>query len=158
MKRRFADNDLRQPPLCSACCAKRRKTQCAPVVAPPPFDPAPQTLASVDAPLTPAQQHNPEKAARWVQSWVEDCAAVSGPEIMAAPPTPRSNAMNDRGRRSARRYARSYGPRTPSPNKKPSPQTYCTRNMYHAGVFVDNLGGLPPAVDVEVRRLLGVES
>ena len=30
--------------------------------------------------------------------------------------------------------------------------------MCHAGVFVDNLGELPPAVDVEVRQLLGIES
>jgi hypothetical protein len=104
MKRAFADNDLRQPPPCSACCAKRRKTQCAPVVpprtsSPPPFDPAPQTLALVDTPLLFTQQHNPKEVARSIQSWVEDCAATSSPEVMAAPPTPRSNAMNERGRR-----------------------------------------------------------
>lgn len=163
MKRGFADNDLRQPPPCSACCAKRRKTQCAPAVpprtsSPPPFDPAPQTLALVDTPLLSTQQHNLKDVARSIQSWVEDCAATSSPEVMAAPPTPRSYAINERGRRSGRRYARSYGSRTPSPSKKPSPQTYRTRNMYHAGVFVDNLGELPPVVDVEIRRILGVES
>jgi hypothetical protein len=30
--------------------------------------------------------------------------------------------------------------------------------MYHAGVFVDNLAELPPTVDEEVRRILGIES
>jgi hypothetical protein len=30
--------------------------------------------------------------------------------------------------------------------------------MYHAGVFVDNLAELPPAIDAEVRRILGIES
>ncbi|RYN74759.1 hypothetical protein AA0119_g12100 [Alternaria tenuissima] len=30
--------------------------------------------------------------------------------------------------------------------------------MYHAGVFVDNLAELPPAIDAEVRRILRIES
>lgn len=30
--------------------------------------------------------------------------------------------------------------------------------MHHANVFVDNLGDLPPAVDSELRRILGVTS
>jgi hypothetical protein len=30
--------------------------------------------------------------------------------------------------------------------------------MYHAGVFVDNLADLPPAINNEVRRILEIES
>jgi hypothetical protein len=29
---------------------------------------------------------------------------------------------------------------------------------YHVGVFVNNLADLPPAIDDEVRRMLGIES
>jgi hypothetical protein len=163
MKRRLSDSDLWQAPLCSACCAKRSKTQCANVAAPRvssplPSNPSYQTLALADEALHSTQQQNPKETATLVQDWVENCTAVSDLEIMAAPPTPRSNSLNDRGRRSAKRHARSYGSRTPSPSKKPSPQTYRTRNMYHAGVFVDNLAELPPAIDEEVRRILRIES
>jgi hypothetical protein len=78
--------------------------------------------------------------------------------MMTAPPTPRSASLNGRERRSVNRHTRSQGSRTPSPSKKPSPQTYRTRNMHHAGVFVDNLAELPPAIDEEVRRILSIES
>jgi hypothetical protein len=77
---------------------------------------------------------------------------------MAAPPTPRSALSNNRGRRSAKCHARSDSSRTPSPSKKPSPQTYRTRNMHHAQVYVDNLHELPPGIDVAVREILGLES
>jgi hypothetical protein len=30
--------------------------------------------------------------------------------------------------------------------------------MYHAGDFIDNLADIPPAIDDEVRRILGVKS
>ncbi|KAH7111136.1 hypothetical protein B0J11DRAFT_554388 [Dendryphion nanum] len=78
--------------------------------------------------------------------------------MMAAPPTPRNKFSNDRGRRGAKRHARSHGSRTPSPSKRPSPQTYRTRNMHHAGVFVDKLVDLPGVVDDEVRRILRIKT
>jgi hypothetical protein len=85
--------------------------------------------------------------------------SLSRPESQhCASSTPRSTSWNDRGRRSAKRHVRSHGYRTPSPSKKPSPQTYRTRNMYHAGVFVDNLAELPPAIDEKMRRIQGIES
>ncbi|KAH8708350.1 hypothetical protein GQ44DRAFT_628283 [Phaeosphaeriaceae sp. PMI808] len=75
---------------------------------------------------------------------------------MSAPPTPRSG-VSSRGRLS-RHDARSHGSRTPSPSKKPSPQTYRTRNMNQANVFVEGLSDLPPVIDNEVRQILGIES
>ncbi|KAF1995250.1 hypothetical protein P154DRAFT_474609 [Amniculicola lignicola CBS 123094] len=158
MKRRVSDSDTWQ-----SSSTKRRKTQCthagAPRVSPPPpSTPSSQTLVLAEEALRSTQQPTPKEPKSSIQHWVENCAAVSDLEIMAAPPTPRSASFNDRGRRSTKRHARSHGSRTPSPSKRPSPQTYRTRNMYHAGVFVDNLADLPPAIDDEVRRILGIES
>lgn len=145
MKRRVSDSDTWQSSHCSACSAKPRKTQCTNVGAPrvsspPPPNPSLQTLALAEEALRSTQHSTPEAFESAIQDWVENCAAVCDLEMMAAPPTPRS------------------GSRTPSPSKRPSPQTYRTRNMYHAGVFVDNLADLPPAIDDEVRRILGIES
>jgi hypothetical protein len=76
-------------------------------------------------------------------------------EEMTGPPTPRS-APTSRGR--SRRSARSHGSRTPSPHKKPSPQTYRTRNLHHAGVRIDTLPDLPPVIDARLRQIFGFES
>lgn len=155
MKRRASESDAWESSRRSACSTKRRKIQCPNVSAhhvssPPPSNP----LVLAKEALRSTQKSTPEA----IRHWVENCSAACDPEIMAAPPTPRSASWNDRGRRSAKRHARSCGSRTPSPSKKPSPQTYRTRNMYHAGVFVDNLADLPPAIDEEVRRILGIKS
>jgi hypothetical protein len=72
---------------------------------------------------------------------------------MTAPPTPRSTSSQSRGR--PRRPART---RAPSPSKKPTPQTYRTRNLHHANVFVDTLPNLPPLIDDAVRHVLGINS
>jgi hypothetical protein len=87
---------------------------------------------------------------------LESCFADHNLEVMAAPPTPRSAASHSRVR--TRRPPRSYGSRTPSPSKKPTPQTYRTRNMYHSNVMVEHLDELPPTVDNEVRRILNIDS
>lgn len=142
---------------------KRRKTQSAdadapPATSPPPSNPSPQPLTLAEKVLHTTQQLIHEKTKASIQHWAEGCAAVCDLEMAAAPPTPRSASFNDRGRRSAKRYVRSRGSRTPSPSKRPSPQTYRTRNMYHAGVLVDKLGDLPPAIDGEVRRILEIET
>ncbi|RMZ70944.1 copper transport accessory [Pyrenophora seminiperda CCB06] len=82
----------------------------------------------------------PKESESVIQHWVENCAAVCDLEMLAAPPSP----------------PRSHGFRMPNPSKL-YPETYRTRNMHHAGVFVDTLD-LPPAIDDEVRRILGVDS
>ncbi|KAF1935974.1 hypothetical protein EJ02DRAFT_360247, partial [Clathrospora elynae] len=64
----------------------------------------------------------------------------------------RSTSSNNRGR--TRRPARS---RTPSPSK-PTPQTYRTRNLHHANVFVETLPNLPCAIDNAMREILGINS
>ncbi|KAF2647460.1 hypothetical protein K491DRAFT_772482 [Lophiostoma macrostomum CBS 122681] len=43
------------------------------------------------------------------------------------------------------------------PDWRLSLQTYRTRNMYYASVFVDKLANLLPPIDVEVQRILGIE-
>ncbi|KAH6612385.1 hypothetical protein C7974DRAFT_405474 [Boeremia exigua] len=81
---------------------------------------------------------------------------------MSAPPTPRSAAPSlDNGSRCAARRsarARSHSSRTPSPSKKPTPQSYRRGNMRYANALVDALGQLPPAIDGEARRVLGLQS
>ena len=159
MKRRVPNSNTWQSTRCSACSAKRRKTQCADVGEPRVSSPPPslQTLALAEEALRSSQQSTPKAPESLIQHWVENCAAVYDLEIMAAPPTPRSASLNNRGRRSAKRHVRSYGSQTPSPSKRLSPQTYRTRNMYHASVFVDNLANRPPAINDEVRQILGIK-
>lgn len=161
MKRKISDNHIWKPPRYSTCSVKRRKTRSSNTDAPPASSPplshsSPQPLSLTERALYTTQQPTRAKTEAAIQHWVEGCAAVCDLEMTAAPPTPRSASSNDRGRRAAKHHARSRGSRTPSPSKRPSPQTYRTRNMYHAGVFVDKLDDLPPAVDGEVRRILGI--
>lgn len=150
MKRQVSDSDT----WWFSPNAKRRKTQGADVSAPRPSSP---TLALTKEALCSTQRSTYEAPKSPIQHWVESCATVCDPET-AAPPMPRSASLNDRGRRNTKQHARHHASRTPSPSKRPSPQTYRTRNMYHAGVLVDNLADLPPIIDDEVRRILGIES
>jgi hypothetical protein len=116
---------------------------------PPPSKPSSQLPDLTEEALGLLQRslitHKPE-------SWFRD----HNMEAMAAPPTPRSASSHNRGR--TRRPARSYRCRTPSPSKKPTPQTYRTRNMYHSQVMVEHLDKLPPTFDNEIRRILRIES
>ncbi|KAF2786628.1 hypothetical protein K505DRAFT_368074 [Melanomma pulvis-pyrius CBS 109.77] len=59
--------------------------------------------------LPSTQKVAPEEPEPSLQHWVVSCAAVRDPEMMAAPPTPRSAFFNDRGCRSAKHHARSHG-------------------------------------------------
>lgn len=77
-------------------------------------------------------------------------------KMAAALPTPRSTCSHDRGR--TRRTVRSYRSRTPSPRKKSTPQTYRSRNMHHANVFVETLPSLPSTIDTTLRQILAVRS
>ncbi|KAF2787664.1 hypothetical protein K505DRAFT_329524 [Melanomma pulvis-pyrius CBS 109.77] len=120
MKRRASDSDAWQPSCRSACSAKRRKTQCADVGAPHVSSPpSSQTPALAEEALRSTPKLTPDAPESSIQHWVKTCAAVCDLETMAAPPTPRSTSLNDRGRRSAKRHARSHGSRTPSPSKRP---------------------------------------
>ncbi|KAF2085053.1 hypothetical protein K490DRAFT_47630 [Saccharata proteae CBS 121410] len=145
-KRRLSDG-AKQP--CSVSHAKRlRLNDSSPRPLPSQSRPPSQLPRLTEATLAYLQQslrgHN-----------TKDCKAVSCLEDMDAPPTPRSGPTY-RGR--SRRHARSHGSRTPSPNKKPSPQTYRTRNLHHANVRIDALSDLPPAIDAQVRQILGFET
>jgi hypothetical protein len=125
--------------------------------------------ADVDAPHTSPPQSNtssrtPALTAEALyllqQSFVKDKTksdfADSNSEEMTTPPTPRSAPSQFRGR--TRRPARSLRSRTPSPTKNPTPQTYRTRNLYHAGVYIETLADLPPAIDKVVRQILEIDS
>lgn len=94
---------------------------------------------------------------RLVQTW-RDSANTDDLEKMAAPPTPRSAGSNNRGDR-GRRYTKQdvRRRRTPSPGKRPTPQTYCTQNMHRARVFVEALSELPSTIIAKVQDILGID-
>ena len=174
MKRRVSDSDTHEPSSRGACSAKRRKMQCGDIGAAPvsshlPVSPPPKSPLLPRPPPPPnppsqtpgeetflTQQTTSDAPKSSIQNWIEGSTFLCNSEMMAAPP-PRSAYGSDRGRL-ARRYERSHRSRTPSPSKKPSPQTYRTRNMYNVGVYVDRLFDLPPATGDEVRHILGFES
>lgn len=152
MKRRLSDNHDSQHLLHSTVVAKCRRIQRADGTgaSPPPSHTSSQTL-------DPAE----------ILQWLDGCDARLEPppavETMAAPPTPRSAATpnpSDGQRRAARRpvRARTHTSRTPSPGKKPTPQSYRRGNMRYASVYVDHLDHVPPAIDGELRRILGLQS
>ncbi|UPX12651.1 uncharacterized protein EKO05_0003192 [Ascochyta rabiei] len=164
MKRRLSDNHDSQDPLNSTVVAKCRRIQRADGTgaSPPPSNPSSQTLDPAEAPPSTAAAQD-----KRILQWLDSCDASPEPspaiETMAAPPTPRSAATqnpSDGQRRAARRSvrARTHTLRTPSPSKKPTPQSYRRGNMRYASVYVDHLDHLPPAVDVEVRRIFGLQS
>lgn len=133
-------------------CKSRAHVTSARAASPPPSNPSSQTITPAEALQSTSKQDK-------IQHWLDSCDATRDPPAtMAAPLTPRSASLNDRGRRSAKRCTRSHGSRTPSPSKKPTPQTYRTRNMHHARVHVDNLDELPPAINAEALGILGLES
>jgi hypothetical protein len=142
MKRRPCDSDIQH---CSPKYAKRQKAPRADIRAPRALPPL-SNLSSQTFALT-------EEALDLLQ---RSLSADDSLEEMAAPPTPRSTSSYNRGR--TRRSARSHTSRTPSPSKKPSPQTYRIRNLHHANVFVDTLPDLPSAIDDAVRYILGINS
>lgn len=163
MKRRLSDNHDSQDLLHSTVVAKCRRIQRADGTgaSPPPSDPSSQTLDPAEAPPSTAAAQDEE-----ILHWLDGCDASPEPppaiETMAAPPTPRSATLNpnDGRRRTARRpaRARTHTSRTPSPSKKPTPQSYRRGNMRYASVYVDHLDHLPPAIDGEVRRIFGLQS
>ncbi|EDU45947.1 hypothetical protein PtrSN002B_010399 [Pyrenophora tritici-repentis] len=156
MKRHASDSeDTRQGSYRNACEAKRQMRRAG--VSALTSDPSLQTLPLTKEALHSVQQRNLEQFESSTEYWVQNYTAVCDLEMMATPPTPRSSVPDGRGRR-LKHYARSRGSRTPSPTKKPSPQTYRTRNMLHANVFVDHLDKLPPPIDEQVRGILGIES
>jgi hypothetical protein len=143
---------------CSASIAKRHKAHRAnfrTFRASPPSNSSSQTSALTKEALESLQQ-SLRKTTHSTKHETGSYLAVRYMERMPAPPTPRSASSHHSER--PRRSARSYAPRTPSPNKKPSPQTYRTRNLHHANVFIDKLSGLPPGVDEQVRQILGIDS
>ncbi|KAF1846292.1 uncharacterized protein K460DRAFT_284013 [Cucurbitaria berberidis CBS 394.84] len=143
MKRKQSDSLQTDPG--SACSVKRLKNQ---------YSKLDQPRTSPTPPLTEealCSQLNHKAHQSSVRHWVETSTADCDPEMMAAPPTPRSAPSNNRGRRPRRA-------RTPSPSKQTSPQTYRTRNLHQAGVFVDRLGYLPSVIDNEVRGILDIKS
>jgi hypothetical protein len=153
-KRRISD-DANQP-----CCpnhAKRlRPNDCA--------SPSPSHYP----PSQPSQPSHPpsqpllltEEALAYLQHslrapYTKNGKAVSCLEEMDRPPTPRTETTP---RVRSRRPARSYGSRTPSPHKKPSPQTYRTRNLHQARVHIDTVPVLPLIIRAQVLHILGFSS
>lgn len=92
----------------------------------------------------------------YIVRWTENCLGNGNPEAMAAPAPPRSTSAHHRGLQ--RRPAHSSRSRTPSPSKRPTPQTYRTRNLAQAKVYIERLPRLPAAVDEQVRQILGIDS
>lgn len=162
MKRRLSDNHdshiLLHGTVVAAKCRRIQRFDIA-STSPPPSNPSSQTFAEAP-PSTAAAQD--EKILHWLDSCDASPEPLPAIETMAEPPTPRSATLNlnGTGRRTARRpaRARSHTSRTPSPSKKPTPQSYRRGNMRYACVYVDHFDQLPAAIDGEARRILGLQS
>jgi hypothetical protein len=116
-----------------------------------------QSFAHTEEALENTQQPVSDECAPSIQHWLKTCPADSDPDMMATPPTPRSASVSSsRGRHPSKRSARAS--RTPSPSKRPSPQTYRTQNMSYAGVLIDDLIELPQEIERRVRHILKAES
>jgi hypothetical protein len=155
MKRSRSNFDTAQQPRRAGSIPKRRRTQhvdprtCC--TSPPftnPSNPSTstsqlshalsQSFASKKEALKHTQQPVTNERASWTQHWLETCSTNSDPDMMVAQPTPRGASVSSRrGRRLSKRSVRAS--RTPSPSKRPSPQTYRTQNMSYAGVLIDDL-------------------
>lgn len=116
-----------------------------------------QSPALTEEALNQSQQQSAEEPLFSIQHWLKDYSADCYFDGMPAPPTPRSAYSTNRGRQIVKRHMRASS-RTPSPNKKPSPQTYRTQNMSLAGIVVDNLGELPQDIQRGVLDILDIES
>jgi hypothetical protein len=174
MKRSISHVDTAQQSRCPGRISKRRKTQHVNPetrhTSPPPSNPSnssnltshlshasSQSLALTVEALENTQLPVSDRRAQSIQHWLEICPAESDPDMMAAPPTPRSASVSSsRGRRSSKHHAGAS--RTPSPSKRPSPQTYRTQNMSYAGVFIDDLNELPREIECRVRHVLEAKS
>lgn len=170
MKRSISNIDTVQQSQCPGYNSKRRQTRHVnPEIrrtSPPPSNPwkssnstsqlshaSLQSFAHTEEALENTQQPASDERAPSIQHWIETCLVAD----MAAPPTPRSASVSSsRGRRPSKHYARAS--RTPSPSKRPSPQTYRTQNMSYAGVLIDDLMELPQEIERRVRHILDAES
>jgi hypothetical protein len=177
MKRSVSSVDAVQQLRCPGRISKRRKTgHVTPETrrtSPPPSNPSNLSKPSNSTPqlshasaqaftlteeaLQDTQQPVSDERAPSIQHWLETCSADSDSDRMAAPPTPRSASVSSsRGRRSSKHSARAS--RTPSPSKRPSPQTYRTQNMSYAGILIDDLTELPQEIERRVRHILEAET
>ena len=174
MKRSVSDVDAVQHSRCHRGISKRRKTRHVNAetgcTSPPPSNPSNssnsasqlshaslQPFILTEEALENTQQPLPGEHAPSLQHWLENCPADSDPDMMAAPPTPRSASVSSRrGRRPSQRSVRAS--RTPSPSKRPSPQTYRTQNMSYAGVLVDDQNTLPQEIEDRAHHILGIRS
>ncbi|KAF1828608.1 hypothetical protein BDW02DRAFT_603273 [Decorospora gaudefroyi] len=169
MKRSFFHVDAVQLSQCPGGISKRRKTRHVNPktlrTSPPPSNlsrsststsqlshTSSQLFAHTEEALENTQQPVSDERALSIQRWLETSAAMT-----AAPPTPRSASVSSsRGRRPSKHSARQS--RTPSPSKRPSPQTYRTQNMSYAAVFIDDLTALPPEIECVTQTILEAES
>jgi hypothetical protein len=138
MKRELFDFEIRH--------VKRHKTHRVDAPRPPRTSspsalPSPQTSALTETALSLLQR---------------SLSADDKREEMAALPTLRSTSSHSRGR--TRRSVQSYRARTPSPSKRPTPQSYRRRNLSIANVFIDAMPNLPSAIDPVVRHILKIDS
>ncbi|KAH8724205.1 hypothetical protein GQ44DRAFT_740633 [Phaeosphaeriaceae sp. PMI808] len=157
MKRSVSHVDAAQQSRCPGRISKRRRISPPPSNPSNPSNPSSQSFAFTEKALENIQQPVSDERAPSIQHWLETCPTDSDSDIMAAPPTPRSASVSSRrGRRPSKHSARAS--RTPSPSKRPSPQTYRTQNMSYAGVLIDDLIELPQEVERRVRHILEVES
>jgi hypothetical protein len=174
MKRSTSNIDAAQQSRCAGSSSKRRKTQhdypTTRRTSPPFSNPSNhststsqlsyvplQSFATTEEALKHIQQPVTYECAPSIQHWLETCSSDSDRDMMAGPPTPRSASVSSRrGRRPSQRSVRAS--RTPSPSKRPSPQTYRTQNMSLAGVLIDDLIELPQEIENRVRHILEVES
>ncbi|KAF2447372.1 hypothetical protein P171DRAFT_355325 [Karstenula rhodostoma CBS 690.94] len=171
MKRLVSNVNAVQQSRCPGRISKRRKTgHVNPETrrtSPPPSNPSNSTLqrsyvssqpfALTEEALENTQQPVSDERAPSIQHWLETCPADSDPDMMPAPPTPRSASVSSsRGRRSSKHSARAS--RTPSPSKRTTPQTYRAQNMSYAGILIDDLIELPQEIERRVRHILEAET
>ncbi|KAF2818208.1 hypothetical protein CC86DRAFT_375945 [Ophiobolus disseminans] len=128
MSRRRLSDDANQP--YSASHAKRlRPNDCSHRASPSPSHPLSQPLLLTEETLAYLQYSLREP-------YMMNGKAVGRLGEMNSPPTARSETTP---RVRSRRATRSCGTRTPSPHKKPSPQTYRTRNLHPVRVHIDTV-------------------
>ncbi|KAJ5051180.1 hypothetical protein J3E72DRAFT_204632 [Bipolaris maydis] len=167
MKRRASDSDIEKALNHRAWRGAGALSTCTRTWKPPSPKPtlSKQALSSIDQhtiqhlakhPSPPhIFHHTSENTWEFIRHWLDNCGPDYEPHTMPAH-TPLSKLAIKR--HSSRHHRNTPDTQSSTYTKTPSPQTYRSRNLKLAGIYIDKVAELPPKIDKYIRHILGITS
>lgn len=167
MKRRASDSDIEKAFNHRAWRGAGVLSMYIPTWKPPSPKPtlSKQALSSIDQHTLqhPAKHSSPphifhytsENTRKFIRHWLDNCGPDYEPHTMPVHTPPSKLSIKRHSSKHHRYTPDTQGSAYP---KTPTPQTYRSRNLKLAGIYIDQVAELPPKIDGYVRHILGITS